>query len=202
MDEGGNHSRLFLFSRMRNFIYPLALMALIWSCRPKNTSEAPASQEKNDSTPSTVALDTIPEPTDSLSEEEAVDYAWYHIVIVDTSSRYDELMKELRTIEKNNGLEVDLMGRYFDKKKQAIILPEDDEDELYAGNYFPRRFPGNTLSIEYLDTYVPEQGDKTMALVATIATKRREADSLVRALKPDHPRTHSIRSKVFIGCLH
>ncbi|WP_262490545.1 hypothetical protein [Hymenobacter sp. CRA2] len=35
----------------------------------------------------------------------------------------------------------DTLGRFFDEQKNLIRLPDDDEDELYAGDYFPRRCP-------------------------------------------------------------
>jgi hypothetical protein len=185
-------------------VFTLCLLSWLVGCLPKGGNEQPQTSAiaHKDSTPQPKNGEEEKEPADSLTPEEVSDYAWYHIVIVDTSDRYDKLMDELRTVETRNGLKVDLMGRYFDKKKQAIILPENDEDELYAGSYFPRRYPGNTLSIEYMNAFTPQAGNKTMALVARIAEKKKDADSLMNVLKANHSNTHIITSKVFIGCMH
>lgn len=185
-------------------LHIICLICYLSGCSPKgdNDQQQPTITADQDSTPIKTSPEQVMEPEDSLPTEADADYAWYHIVVVDTSDRYDQLMEKLRSIESRNGLKVDLMGRYFDKKKQAIILPENDEDELYAGSYFPRRYPGNTLSIEYMNAFTPQAGNKTMALVARIAEKKKDADSLMNVLKANHSNTHIITSKVFIGCMH
>ena len=185
-------------------LYALLFTLILASCQSANHQEAtlPPTAPKLDSITIDSNNTTDEEPTDSLTAEEQVDYALYRVVIVDTGYQYEPLLQTLYAVEKKTGLQVDLMGRYFDQKKKEIILPEDDEDELYAGSYFPRRYPSNTLSIEYLNTFLPAADNKKMAIIATIAEGRRQADSLVRVLTPHYPHTYSISSKVFIGCLH
>lgn len=184
--------------------YALFFAFLLASCQSPNhqVENTDTTAPRLDSGSVITSIMTDDEPMDSLTAEERVDYALYKVVVVDTGFQYENLLQTLYSVEKKTGLEVDLMGRYFDKKKQEIILSEDDEDELYAGSYFPRRYPGNTLSIEYLNTFAPAADNKKMAIIATIAETRGQADSLVRVLTPHFPHTHSIWSKVFIGCLH
>jgi hypothetical protein len=45
-----------------------------------------------------------------------------------------DLSEELKT-------KIDTMERGFNKTKNLIYLPENDEDKLYAGAYLPRRYP-------------------------------------------------------------
>ena len=98
-----------------------------------------------------------------------VDYARYYIVIADTSINYEVLQKKMLNLRKQLSIPIDTMDRYYDKDKNLICLPEDSDDELYAGDYFPRRFPSESLSLEYLNLYqqTPHE-NKTIALVSGI----------------------------------
>ncbi|MBX2930638.1 MAG: hypothetical protein KF781_01685 [Chitinophagaceae bacterium] len=86
-----------------------------------------------------------------------------------------------------------------------IALPDDDEDEIYAGDYFPRRFPSETtenLSLEYLNFYQENARDKTIALVAGIYEKENSADSALIILKKVEQRGFKIKAKIYTGCMH
>ena len=76
-----------------------------------------------------------------------------YIVVSDTSQNYFELRQKMFELSKVLKTEIDTMGRGFNKNKNLICLPENDEDEIYAGDYFPRRYPSETLSLEYLIYY-------------------------------------------------
>ncbi len=83
------------------------------------------------------------EPTDDL-------YMNAFVVVADTSHDYHELRTTMCSIAHQLGLQIDTMGRGYDAAKCLIALPIDDADELYAGEYFPRRYPSETLSLEYV----------------------------------------------------
>lgn len=87
---------------MQHLLYLLALTVLLGACRSKTNTETalPTTNRGHDSIPTASITSPNPETTDSLSEEESVDYAWFQIVIVDTSDRYDALLQTLRNIEK------------------------------------------------------------------------------------------------------
>lgn len=130
------------------------------------------------------------------------EYAEYWIVIADTSLSYADLHAVLLRLHERSGLEIDTMNRYYNTERDQLILKEDDPDELYRGEYFPRRFPSETLSIEYLDFYDGAGNDKTMACVAGIFERQRRAKRLVRKWRKEFPHLHTVHARVYIGCMH
>jgi hypothetical protein len=130
------------------------------------------------------------------------DMATYFVLIVDTGNKYSMLDNRMYHLSRNKKLTVDTMGRYYNSSKNLIALPDNDEDELYAGDYYPRRFPSTFLSIEYLDFYTKEAGSKTLALVAGIYEKRDEADSVLTVLGGAEKNAFCMESQIYIGCMH
>ena len=97
---------------------------------------------------------------------------------------------------------IDTMGRFYNKTKNLIALPDDDEDELYAGDYFPRRFPSENLSLEYLDFYQKKAGDKTIALITGIYENEKSADSALTVLHKTEEKVFKIKADIYLGCMH
>ncbi|WLD23439.1 hypothetical protein NU10_12080 [Flavobacterium dauae] len=143
----------------------------------------------------------------AYSDFDAEQYADYYLVIPHKSFVYSDLQNTIQTIHKQYNLEIDTIGRFFDKAKQQIIVPEDDEDELYRGEYFPRRFESETLSIENVYFYTknavePKQFPTEMMVVASMFSNKSRADSLKTVLKRLYPKTRVLKSKIYIGCMH
>ena len=135
----------------------------------------------------------------SFYEQETANF---YIVVADTGRSYDMLHEHMLAIHQIDGTKIDAMGRSYDPAKDLIALPEDDEDELYAGDYFPRRFPSKTLSLEYLRLYQRQAGEKTIALVAGIYDKQSSADSAAAAIQQMAPKAFAVKTEMFVGCLH
>lgn len=135
--------------------------------------------------------DTLVQPT-----------ATYYIVVVDTSEEYFFLQNKMYNIHEQIKIPIDTMGRYFNAAKNLIILPESDEDEIYAGEYFPQRFPTNCLSLEYLNSYDLKAREKSIALVAGIFEKEQAANSLLYKVKNRYPNSFKIKSTMYTGCVH
>lgn len=149
-------------------------------------------------------VDTLSDP--SVDESE-LQYADYYLVIVDKSKSYDDLRNLLFNIHEQYNIEIDTLGRYFNKDKQQIILPENDEDEIYRGEYFPRRFESRTLSIEYAYIYQenmlePTEYPTEMILVSGMFAEKQKADSLQNVLKSNYKNVFVQKTKVYIGCMH
>jgi hypothetical protein len=131
------------------------------------------------------------------------DYATYYIVIADTNLAYLPLQQKMHALNKRLNIPIDTMGRYYNKEKNLICLRDDDEDEMYAGSYTPRRFPSEVLSLEYLDLYMPKgAGEKTIALVVGIYEAEKSADSALAIIQPQAPNTFKVKADMFIGCMH
>ena len=129
-------------------------------------------------------------------------YATYFIVIADTGLNYDLLHKKMSELHTRFSIPVDTMGRFYNREKDLIALPDDHEDEIYAGDYFPRRFPSDNLSLEYLQFYQKEAGEKTMALVAGIYEAGLSADSVITVLQQTEKNIFKIQANLYIGCMH
>lgn len=136
---------------------------------------------------------------DNYIEENTAEY-W--VVVFDTSNNYQILQEKMYKLSRQLNTDIDTFGRFYNPEKDLIMLPIDDKDEMYAGDYFPRRFPSKTLSIEYLSTYTAKASQKSMALIAGICETRTEADSLLEVLLEFGPETHVLKSKIYVGCMH
>lgn len=82
------------------------------------------------------------------------------------------------------------------------MLSETDDDEMYRGTYFPRRFPGESLSLEYYNTYDDRSSKKNIALVAGMYVTRQGADSCLEVVKDLAPRAFVLKAVVYEGCIH
>lgn len=130
------------------------------------------------------------------------EYQRYYVVVADTSASYSLLQKQMFVLEDKLLFEIDTLGRYYDAKNDLICLPKNDPDEVYAGNYFPRRFASATLSLEYLNFYKPEAAEKSIALVAGIYEGEGEANVRLADVKKLFNSAFIIKSDVFVGCMH
>lgn len=176
---------------------------MISSCNPPadNTTTDNVQEEKKDSTPVEEYAHDHMEDKDSSVENDS-EIKTLFLVIADTGRNYFELLDKMLALQKDHKLEIDSMDRYYDSKKKKIILPVDHEDELYAGQYFPRRFPSTCLSVEYLETYMPGSEKNTMALVAGIFEQEKTADSTLQAIRRTDKDAFKIKAEIFLGCAH
>lgn len=178
---------------IRRFMKTTHLIVLLifccLGCNEAPEQDTPALSVKNEAIESPVEL-----------EEVYSEYETYFVVIADTGNDYVALRKIMFELSDELHCEIDTMGRSFNQEKQLISLPEDDDDEMYAGDYFPRRFRSKTLSLEYLDLYV---GDKSaIALVTGIFIDEKAADSALVSTKILAPNAFKVRTEMFVGCMH
>ena len=130
---------------MTRHIY-IILTFFLTACGTKST-------EKNQSDVDSAKIDTTTRlqtdvgSYDSVAEN-AADYntATYFVVVADTSFDYSTLHKKMFELNSKLKIPIDTMGRFYNKSKNLIALPDNDKDEIYAGDYFPRRFPSDNLS--------------------------------------------------------
>lgn len=140
--------------------------------------------------------------TNSAPATSESDYATYFILIADTGISYYALHEKMFTLNKELNIPIDTMERTYNPDKDLIALPENSEDEGYAGDYFPRRFPSENMSLEYLDFYQKETGNKTIALVAGIYESEKSADSALSIVRSASPAAFLVKCDMYIGCIH
>lgn len=138
------------------------------------------------------------ELTDSLAADEAI----YYLVIADTSQQFEPLMAEMKNLQSKTDKQIEMFNRYYDTDKKELILPEDDEDEIFAGGYFLKRNLTNNLSIEYLSAYTTKAREKTFALVTGIYETEEEAKVDLAAMRKFHKKAFIQKSIIYTGCLH
>ncbi|WP_439882164.1 hypothetical protein ACSX1A_03165 [Pontibacter sp. MBLB2868] len=193
--------------QMRNLLCVLLTFAT-FACAQEHTLEPDTTEAMAVATTVSTAVAL---PTEASVEtdyaSDSVSYyeqetATFYVVVADTGNSYDLLREHMLAIHRGSDLKIDTMGRSYDAAKDLIALPEDDEDELYAGDYFPRRFPSKTLSLEYLSLYQRQAGEKTIALVAGIYDRQISADSAAAVIRQLAPKAFAVNTEMFVGCLH
>jgi hypothetical protein len=167
------------------------------------------SSDKNDMKIESNKVDTTtkiqtPLPTNNNQSEDTTDYnnATFFVVVADTSKDYSFLHKKMFDLNRKLNIPIDTMGRFYNKTKNLIALPDNDEDEMYAGEYFPRRFPSDNLSLEYLNFYQRKVGEKTIALVTGIYETEKSADSAMTVLYKTEKKAFKIKADIYVGCMH
>ena len=185
--------------------YLLLIACLLVACKSKHTKPdidsskikklkvLPASYKSVTKIKATV-IDT------SNTDNEAA-YANYYILVTDTGINYYTLRDIMFDLNKSSDIPIDTMERGYNKAKDLIALSDKDEDEIYAGEYYPRRFPSKTLSFEYLDTYQYNTSPKTIALVAGIYESKNSADSALQVINKLKT-AFVFKGRVYAGCMH
>jgi hypothetical protein len=183
----------------------ITLIVFFTACGSTSTDKSTAEPIVNKQ--DTIAF-TSTHSADSSAEnnqpEDTTDYnyATYFVIVADTSPNYYLLHKKMFNLALQLSLPIDTMGRYYNKTKNIIALPDDDEDEIYAGGYFPRRFPSQHLSLEYLHLYQKIAGENTMALVTGIYETETSADSALTLLKQKEKNGFKVKANMYVGCMH
>jgi len=184
---------------MRNI--PFIVLALVFaSCNTQAKKENIAQNEIMDT--ARIFQNDSAKNSDEAIDTTDYDHANYFIVVVDTGLKYSPLQTKMYALSKKLNLPIDTMGRHFNTSKNLIALADDNQDEMYAGDYYPRRDVSEHLSLEYLNFYLPDAADKNIALVAGIYEDEKEADSLLTILKRADKSSFKFKANVFVGCMH
>ncbi len=127
-----------------------------------------------------------------------------YIVVADSSNNYFDLREKMFDLSDKLSIKIDTMGRGYNKTKDLICFPDNHEDEIYAGDYFPRRYPSVNLSLEYLDYYL--KGKKptggTILLITSISDNKKKADKELKKVRKYEPHAYIFNAKIYMGCMH
>lgn len=176
----------------------ILLTVLLSSCGAASSNKTKHERKSNEiDTSSNVSLNHS-ETKDTTN----YDIATYFVVVADTSSDYYFLHEKMFALNRQLNIPIDTMGRFYNKSKNLIALADDDEDKIYAGEYYPRRSPSDNLSLEYLKLYQEQAGDKTIALVTGIYETEKSADSALIILQKTEKKVFKIKADIYVGCLH
>ncbi len=149
---------------------------------------------------------------DVVSEDE---YELNYVVAVAEGYDYDSLRQIAKQTSELLKFKFDTLDRYFNTSRKKIVLPDNYEDEIWAGDYFFRRFGDTIVSIEMSSAYIDTLTNKDesakakfytdtlkMFVFANMYDNKRQADSLVKILKPTFKQTIIIPTEIYMGCMH
>ena len=176
------------------FVLPFVLFAC------KQTSEI-KEQTKRDTLVANTPIASAAMKIDTLPETELEPF---YIVQVATGYDFDSLKNLSSTVASILGSKVDMMERIYQPNK-GIIVPDNSEDEIYRGEYYPRRPFGeqNFVSIEMSYGYEENETDTLkMVVFANISELKNKADSVTAILKGIIPSTKTVKHDLFLGCMH
>lgn len=194
--------------------YSIILFAMLLLACNDNPSTS-TGEKLTDSTgmlSQSVPVDSLLPPANTIENNieadsmEAVDanpdIETYYIVVADTGMQYAPLNAQMYAMAKQMNLTVDTLGRYYNPTKKKIVLNENDDDELYAGEYFPRRFPSTTLSMEYMDSYTPGSNPSTIGIIAGIFEEAASGEKVLQSVKAYSPNARLVKADIYVGCIH
>jgi hypothetical protein len=191
-----------IFMRFNKAI-PFALLAALYSCN-EGTQKHENNTQRYDTVVQQVHRDSIGAAADNNLPDSADngDYQVYYLTVADTGRDYFQLRKEMFAISEKLKYPIDTQRRYYNRKKDEIVLPDDYDDEMYRGEYYPRRDASNNLSLEYYRVYSNASTYKNIALVAGIYDSRKSADSFLTLVQPLTGKPFVVKANVYVGCMH
>ncbi len=187
-----------------NYIPLSIFVVFLMSC---NENSVDKQSEKLNAVDSSVERPLTHSKADTLevsanSDIESENYAYYYLTIADTGQDYFKLRKTMFDINKATHFTIDTEDRYYNFSKKEIVLPDTINDEMYQGEYFPRRETGEHLSLEYFGFYTPNSTEKNIVLLVGIYENKQSADSSVNKIKPFAPYAFEMRARIYEGCMH
>lgn len=192
---------------MKNTLYFVMVLLLLCSCgqSPRSGLTIPVSD-------TTAVVDTsisYAEQSESIAKEIEEEYTElttdsFYVVQVAEGSDYDSLLQIAQQSAGILGSRFDMLDRVYEPGR-GIIVSDASDDELYRGEYYPRRpfEDQNFVSIEMASAFGYNQADKLkMIVLANICTSKSRADSMVTILKKDFVHAKSLKQEFFMGCMH
>lgn len=191
---------------MKTSLYFIMLFLGLSSCRQSKKTEHSTSIGDTATIISTLSY---AEQSESIAQQNADEYIEsttdsFYVVLVAEGTNYDSLQQISQESARKLGSRFDMLDRIY-KLYKGIIVPESSEDEIYKGDYYPRRpfEDQNFVSIEMATAFVNnEQDSSKMIVLANICKTKHQADSIVEVLKKDFANAKSLKSELYMGCMH
>jgi len=184
---------------LRSSVAFCAVLATLCFC---NCNSPVANNKTTNDTLATVAPTAADTLMTDVYDEDMDDYTIVHVVVADTGLDYYPLQQAMYSLSSQLNIPIDTMNRYYNAQKNEIVLADDDEDEMYRGEYFPRRFASAVLSLEYYRIYNDTTTDKNIALIAGTYESAKSADSALALLRPLAPQSFGKAARIYVGCMH
>ena len=171
---------------------------ILVSCTNNSVQNAPHKLDSNCALLPNPAMEKL----DSMSDGDHDEMQEVWVLVGDTSRNYFELDAVMYLWSGQLNWGIDTLERYYNREKKVLVVSDKSEDEIYRGEYFPRRFGTETLSIEYLNTYTKFTTANTFALVLGIYDSDAEAKKALNKSSKVSQRAFVLPSYLYMGCMH
>lgn len=193
----------------------LTLAMILFSLFSCNKEESESKEIIRSEASSEKLMTVNPDDINLEENEEFMDESELNYIIsVAEGYNYDSLRAVALQTASLLHFKFDSLGRYYNPQK-GIVVPEDDEDEMWAGEYFLRRSGEDVVSIEmrhaYIDTIIANneiaverfsQDTSRMFVFATMYPDKERADSLADIIRESFPSTRIFPASIYMGCMH
>jgi hypothetical protein len=125
------------------------------------------------------------------------------ILIVGSHRSYAAALDAAKAFGRASGIEYDGRGLIYDAKR-GLIWPDDSDDELYAGQYAPRRYDScrdkACVSVERSEAY--EGFRPGLYIVVAGIVGREDAGARLEAARRIVPTAYVKETTLYMGCMH
>jgi hypothetical protein len=176
-----------------SFFFLLAL-----ACSPKKNETMNPKETEAKPVDSTLETPT----TDSEIIDEEMQTAF--MVILDSSNDFNSMHALAEKTAQEFHLVFDTIEKQYFPEKNLWGVSLLSEDELYRGEYFPRRSDGDThpLSLEYQQWYDDRSREKNLVLMAGIFSFSLEAEEYINKFREKFPHAYILQKEIYMGCMH
>ena len=191
-------SRHFITNVFSAFI--LLMIQISCSQKPASTTNG----KPTDTVKVAAAPVSVDAPINDEGAEGEMETATYYLIEVATGYDFDSLKSISSKAASILGSKFNMLDRIY-KPGKGIIVPESSDDEIYRGEYYPRRASNEQdfVSIEMSYGFTGQRTDtlKMIALAGMYLLKT-QADSVASLLKDKIPTTKIFKQELYLGCMH
>lgn len=184
-------------------LFTIGLLFCFWACKPSVNTEKMTNNSED-------SLENF------YSEyDEEANFLLHYVVSAAHGYNYDSLRHIAQEVSMLLHWELDSLGRYYNADQKKIIVPEDSDDEVWAGEYLFRRYGEDFVSIEMQSGYIEVAVEKDdyardlfyqdttkMFVCAGIFTEEKSAKAIANKIKEICPNVSIIPSELYMGCMH
>ncbi|MEY4484575.1 MAG: hypothetical protein RL693_2027 [Verrucomicrobiota bacterium] len=130
------------------------------------------------------------------------------LVVLGSYQDFPEAKRDAESYAKASGVPFSMNGMVFDQK--GLHLPDNDPDQIYAGDYLLRRFNTASLGDQVLMEHLSIEKSGSYAgfpsghyiIVASVAGSPKEASLCLKRFKKIAPNAYVKKTPIFLGCMH
>ncbi|MEZ5405079.1 MAG: hypothetical protein R3F23_02540 [Verrucomicrobiia bacterium] len=146
------------------------------------------------------------ETSEDILPNEASYLETYYLVVLGNYHDFHEANRQTKNISKISHTPFSLRNHIYDEKR-GLILPDNDPDESYAGDYLLRRdnldyeTHQEYLSIEKSEAY-PGLVPNHYIILAGIYKNQADAQKSLKRYQPVASKAYIQKTKIYMGCIH